>query len=278
MQPSEQPSRARRNRARTRRPRQSVSGAVLSLNPMAGKPSRLPSPDAAKPDTDAGAAWDTPIRVGILLIRSQALLAGAIAVVLALDQQLRVVATETDPRSGPLRIVAADPDIVLVDSIPLVGQLRGMRPDLRVIVLGAEGDPQVALACVRAGAAGCVGAGTTAEALAGLIKAAHTGRLLYDADMLVSLLQRPHLPLGIAPRRTAKLGEREVEVLAVLARGLTSLEAADQLGISVHTLRTHVKNIVAKLEARSKLEAVLIAIREGRVTLPPDSDLTDGSI
>jgi DNA-binding NarL/FixJ family response regulator len=218
-----------------------------------------------------------PISVGILLVRNQELLADAIAVVLALDRELRIAAVETDAGAGPSRILAAGPDVVLVDDIPLVAQLREMRPTVRVIVLGADNDPGVALACVQVGAAGCVGDSTTAGALAGLIKAVHGGQLLYDPRVLVSLLQRPHLPIIPAPQRTAKLGDREVEVLEVLAQGLASLEAAEQLGISVHTLRTHTKNIVAKLAARSKLEAVLIAIREGRIRLPLDVSRPDTS-
>jgi DNA-binding CsgD family transcriptional regulator len=58
-----------------------------------------------------------------------------------------------------------------------------------------------------------------------------------------------------------------MQVLSAIATGMSSAEAANDLGISLSTLRTHLKNIITKLEARSKLDAVLIAIREGRIRL-----------
>jgi DNA-binding CsgD family transcriptional regulator len=87
----------------------------------------------------------------------------------------------------------------------------------------------------------------------------------------MALIQRPHQFSAQAPRKTASLSNRELDVLNVLATGSKTEEAAWQLGISPNTLRTHLKNILVKLEARSKLEAVLIAIREGRIEFPGES-------
>jgi len=99
------------------------------------------------------------------------------------------------------------------------------------------------------------------------IKRVHAGELLFDPGPLVQLLVDAPIPVPSVPRRTAKLAERELQVLSAIATGMSSAEAADELGISLSTLRTHLKNIITKLEARSKLDAVLIAIREGRIRL-----------
>ena len=283
MQPSENQVRAGRSQDQTRRRRPSdASGrppfsALPSSQSPPGLLSRLPLSAPANAAADGRTRSDSPIRVGILLVRSHELLAGAIAVVLELDRDLRVVVVETDARTGLSTIPATQLDVILVDSIPLVPRLRQSQPDLRVIVLGESDDPNVALACVRAGAAGCLDANTTAEMLTDCIKSVHQGHLLYDPDVLVSLLQRPVMPTAAVPKRTARLGNREIEVLQALVQGLTSVQAAEQLGISVHTLRTHTKNIIAKLEARSKLEAVLIALREGRIGMPPAPDMPSSS-
>jgi two-component system response regulator DevR len=158
-----------------------------------------------------------------------------------------------------------------VDSIPLVLRLREERPQLRVIVLGAAGDAAATLASIRAGAAGCVDENTSPALLVSIVRRAHAGEIVYEPSVLLDLLQRPSMPVEARPRRTSKLSERELEVLSVLAMGASSAEVADALSISLNTMRTHLKNILVKLEARSKLEAVIIAIREGRIEVPPET-------
>jgi len=190
---------------------------------------------------------------------------------LGMDPELQIIAAEGSNDVGLERMLAAAPDIVIVDCVPIVARLREHGPELRVIVLDADGDPDVALASIRTGAFGCVSRNTTPTELADYIKRVHAGELLYETSTLLELVRRSHILTPGSRRRTAKLAERELEVLRLLAFGWSSGEAADQLGITLNTFRTHVKNILAKLEARSKLEAVLIAIREGRISLPPDS-------
>jgi DNA-binding NarL/FixJ family response regulator len=194
------------------------------------------------------------------------MLASSLAVVLDLDPELDVVAVELDPAHAS-RMLAADASIVLLDSIPLAADLHARRPDVRLVVLGPSTNSEVILACIRAGAAGCVDMDVSPAALISTIKRVHAGELLFEPGPLVQLLVNAPMPVTSVPRRTAMLAERELQVLSAIATGLNSAEAADHLGISLSTLRTHLKNIITKLEARSKLDAVLIAIREGRIRL-----------
>jgi DNA-binding NarL/FixJ family response regulator len=220
---------------------------------------------------DAPAARDAAIRVGILLVPDRALLASAIGVVLNLAPQVEVVVVETSSTTGLHRILAADVDVVLVDSIPHAARLRAERPPLRVIVLGTAVDTAITLASIRAGAAACIDENASPDQLVSIVRRAHAGEAVYEPSVLLDLLQRPSMPVEPRPRRTSKLSERELEVLSVLAMGASSAEVADTLGISLNTMRTHLKNILVKLEARSKLEAVVIAIREGRIVVPSDA-------
>jgi DNA-binding NarL/FixJ family response regulator len=206
------------------------------------------------------------IRVGILLVEDRAMLASSLAVVLDLDAELDVVAVESVPAHAN-RVLAAGASVVLLDSIPLAAEIRVRWPDVRMVVIGPAHDRDVILACIRAGAAGCVDTDTSPSALISTIKRVHAGELLFEAGPLVQLLVNAPVPVPSAPRRTATLADRELQVLSAIATGMSSSEAADHLGISLSTLRTHLKNIITKLEARSKLDAVLIAIREGRIRL-----------
>jgi DNA-binding NarL/FixJ family response regulator len=212
------------------------------------------------------------IRVGILLVHDHELLADAVGVALGLDPEIRIVAVETEPEAGLLRVIAAGPEVIILDSLPLAARLHAEHPESRLIALCAAGDQSVILACIRAGVDACIGMNTSPAMLGEMIKRVHAGEALYEPRALLELLQRPHMTIAAQPRRTASLAQRELEVLTAIAMGLSSAEAADYLCISINTLRTHVKNIIAKLGARSKLDAVLIAIREGRIELPGEAD------
>jgi DNA-binding NarL/FixJ family response regulator len=211
---------------------------------------------------------ESAVRVAILMVHDQELVAESVGMALGAEPGLDVVAVDVSPTTGPVRILMAGADVVVVDSIPLVEVLRGGSSGLRVLVLGSDRDPGVVLSCIRAGAAGCVSRNLSPSALADAIKRVHASQVVYESSTLMALLQRPHTALTRAPLKTASLSNREIEVLRVLATGARMTEAAWHLNISLNTLRTHLKNILVKLEARSKLEAVLIALREGCIDLP----------
>jgi DNA-binding NarL/FixJ family response regulator len=219
------------------------------------------SSDVADPDVTP--LTEPVIRVGILLVKDRVLLASSLAVVLNLAAGLRVVAVGTDP-SHVNRVIAAA-EVVLVDDIPLAAQIHALEPDVRLIVLGSTKDRATLLACIRAGASSWIDKDFLPEQLIDVIQRARAGEILYDPAALVRLLLDPSRRAPGPPQRTATLGERELQVLEVIAAGHSSTRAAEQLGISQHTVRTHIKNIIAKMGARSKLEAVVIAIREGRI-------------
>jgi len=214
---------------------------------------------------------DNPIRLGVLLVPERPLLASSIATVLSLQPDFVIVAVEAGSAAGGLRVLAAGADVVLIDDISLITVLRDSRPDLKVIVLDAVGDPDTTLACIRAGAIACVRETSSPAALANAVRRVHGGEAVYEQRILIELVQRLNGAAPIQPRRTATLSDREREVLTTLATGASSAVAADLLCISLNTVRTHLKNILVKLEARSKLEAVIIAIREGWIELPPQS-------
>jgi two-component system response regulator DevR len=92
------------------------------------------------------------------------------------------------------------------------------------------------------------------------VRAAASGEAVISPEMLARLLPRLHRGRGaVQPALT----EREREVLALVAEGRTNAAIAEELTVSVHTIRNHVANLSAKLGATSKLEALAIAVRDG---------------
>jgi DNA-binding NarL/FixJ family response regulator len=197
------------------------------------------------------------------------------AVSAALDEEPDIdvvdnVANIADARS---RLEKTDVDVILLDQrLPdgrgthAAAELRAIRPGVRVILLTAAAEPSVLSEALAAGCAGFVTKGDSIDELAAAVRAAATGATTVSAGMLGRLTgMRPNASVTA----TESLTRRETEVLMLLADGLTNAEISERLFISVHTLRNHVQNIISKLGAHSKLEAVSIAIREGLIS--PDS-------
>jgi DNA-binding NarL/FixJ family response regulator len=216
-------------------------------------------------------AGDKHIRVGVLLAPSRSLLASSIKTVLGLQPDFAIVDVDPGLATGSHLMPADGVDVVIVDDVSLIPVLFDTRPGLKVIVLDAIGDPSTTLASIRAGAAACISETSSPATLADVIRRVQAGETAYEQRILLELVQQLHVAVPTQPRRPATLSEREREVLTALASGASSSEAADRLCISLNTVRTHLKNILVKLEARSKLEAVIIAIREGWIALPRES-------
>jgi DNA-binding NarL/FixJ family response regulator len=144
----------------------------------------------------------------------------------------------------------------------LVPQLRALRAAAScppVLVLAAAATPSVVAACLRAGAVGCLGRDTPFRELIGSLQAAVRGGRLFSAEQLVQVaLERP---------ASVPLTPREQQVLQVIAHGRPADEAATELGISPATLHTHLKHAMTKLGARSRVEAVVLALQAGLIRL-----------
>jgi DNA-binding NarL/FixJ family response regulator len=125
-------------------------------------------------------------------------------------------------------------------------------------------------ACAQAGAMGCFTEDFAPSALADAIKRVHAGEVLFTPEVLLELIQGAQVrdvTAATTPHQIS-LAPREREVLQAIATGLTPEQVADLLTISIHTVRTHLKNSMAKLNSRSKLEAVMLAIKNGLIELP----------
>lgn len=217
-------------------------------------------------------------RVKVLVVGGHQLLTDSLAIALGADPDLEIVGSETDPSRASTRIRGTQPDIVLLsnfigngDCAHVIGHLRAEAPDLKVIVLTSSSDDQAELlACVQAGASGHQTTDLQPTELVESIKRVHAGELVFAPDVLVNLMTRPRSP---SPARAAEvptqpLAPRELQVLQTVATGMSTGDAASELGITVHTVRAHLKNVMTKLQAHSKLEAVIFALKKGLIELP----------
>lgn len=213
-------------------------------------------------------------RVRVLIVDDHEVLAASLAQALDAETDLRVVGRAGSLERAAALIPSELPDVLLLDhrlpdgdGVSAIPRLRALRPSMAVVVLTASTAEHVMVAAIEAGVSGFVSKTRGLGELTAAVRAAAAGEAVVSPEMLSRLL--PRLQRGRNGVARVTLTERERDVLALVAEGMTNAAIADRLTVSVHTVRNHVANLSAKLGASSKLEALAIAVREG---LLPDRD------
>ncbi|WP_199432000.1 response regulator [Qaidamihabitans albus] len=165
------------------------------------------------------------------------------------------------------------PDVVLMDlQMPRLGgveataEITRSHPTVKVVVLSSFGEVERVHAALAAGAAGYLLKDAEPEEVVLAIRAAAAGEMHLDSAVTRKLTRRmaaPHVGL-------TALTAREREILTLVAQGCSNREVAERLVISERTARTHVSNMLTKLQLSSRTQAALLAIREGLVPGPTD--------
>lgn len=188
------------------------------------------------------------------------------------DGGIEIVATARSLQEASSVLKQRCPDVVLMDQqLPDGTGTQGARlthdrcPDAKVVVLTGYATDEALVGALEAGCSGFVTKDQTLADAASAVRAAHAGEAIIAPKMLTRLLPRIRAK---RPAAAAELTPREQEVLALLAEGLSTQEMAERLVLSLHTVRNHVQNLMTKLGARSKLEAVTKASKQGLIRFP----------
>jgi NarL family two-component system response regulator LiaR len=150
-----------------------------------------------------------------------------------------------------------------IDGIETTRRLRLLSHRTQVVVLTAHTDEARVVAALRAGAIGYVRKDATAELLLEAVRAAARGQSMLDPAIAGSVLQDLLRGTGLEHELT----ERELEVLRLLAHGQTNRQIAEALVVGEETIKTHVGNILAKLQIAHRTQAVIAALKRGLISL-----------
>ncbi len=165
-------------------------------------------------------------------------------------------------------------DVLVIElagpSIHVVGDAAAALGGVRILAVSEELDPELGASVIAAGAAGLMARSTHERAVPDLLRRAASGELILPATHLAALVDLVRVSRLDANdgARIDSLTRREREVLALLADGHTTQDVSDALSISVMTVQSHVKNVLAKLGVHSKVEAIRFAWRSGALTMP----------
>jgi DNA-binding NarL/FixJ family response regulator len=213
-------------------------------------------------------------RITVLVVDDHRAVAEAIRGAMSSERGLDVSATWSGEEA--LEIVQRDPPhVILMDvAMPGMGGLEAARrileadPDVKVIMLSAHDDDVLKARALETGASGYLSKISPMDQLIGAVRKARRGEPLHEqeeVDRLQRRLQRRRSRDEGEGERVARLSARETEILQLMAAGLDSQAVAEKLGIRHATVRTHTANALTKLGVHSKVEAVVMAIRHGKV-------------
>jgi DNA-binding NarL/FixJ family response regulator len=191
---------------------------------------------------------------------------------LEVQDDIEVVGEAADGAEGVARTEELRPDVVLMDvkmpgtdGIEALRRLRELGNPAKVLIVTSFTEQRTVVPALRAGAAGYVYKDVDPDALAGAIRSVHAGHVLLQPEVAGALLSQEESNGG-SGGRSGTLTEREREVLGLIADGRSNREIARALVLSEKTVKTHVSNILMKLDLADRTQAALWAVRHGLTT------------
>jgi DNA-binding NarL/FixJ family response regulator len=207
--------------------------------------------------------------VRVLLIDDHQMFVESLARVLADDERIDVVGVASTAAEGRELADLHRPRVALVDfmlpdldGVELAAALKAHHPDLMAVMLTASSEDRVLLGAIDAGCSGFLTKDRAVTEVVDAVLAAADGEALISPAQLARLLPR----LSKTTQSVgADLTRRELQLLNHLARGQSNKAIAEELHLSVNTIRNYMQSVLLKLGAHSKLEAVSTAVREGLI-------------
>ena len=214
-----------------------------------------------------------PIRA--MIVDDHALFRRGLEMVLEEEPDIELVGQASDGSEAVEKAGESLPDVVLMDirmprssGIEACRAMKEVAPSAKIVMLTISDEEEDLFEAIRAGASGYLLKDLPLDEVAETVRAVHGGQSLINPSMAGKLLSEF---ATLAKRDTGervqqvpapRLTEREMQVLKLVARGMNNRDIAKELFISENTVKNHVRNILEKLQIHSRMEAVMVAVRE----------------
>ncbi|MFE2044809.1 response regulator [Streptomyces sp. NPDC059477] len=206
--------------------------------------------------------------IRVLLVDDHQVVRRGLRTFLEVQDDIEVVGEAADGAEGVARAEELRPDVILMDvkmpgmdGVEALRKLRELSHPARVLIVTSFTEQRTVVPALRAGAAGYVYKDVDPEALAGAIRSVHAGHVLLQPEVADALICQEDSHSGQG--RGGSLTDREREVLSLIADGRSNREIARALVLSEKTVKTHVSNILMKLDLADRTQAALWAVRHG---------------
>lgn len=219
-------------------------------------------------------------QIRVLVVDDHALFREGLAGLLSSQPDIEVVGQAGDGLEALVMAQELKPDLILMDvtmpgcdGLEATQLIKEALPDVKIVMLTVHDDDYRLFEAIKSGAVGYVLKSTASEELMPMLRGVMRGEAAISGTMAARILEEfgrlaRRTPPRVQEEDTPALTRREKEVLRMVATGAADKEIADALCISLHTVKSHMRNILAKLQATSRHEAVAYAVQEGLIRPP----------
>ena len=211
--------------------------------------------------------------IRVFIAEDHAIVRKGVRTLLSLEKDIQVIGEATNGLEAVEQVGNLNPDVILMDlvmpeldGIKAIQQIKAHHPDAKVLVLTSFATDDKIFPAIKAGALGYLLKDSDPATLADAIRQVNAGEYSLHPIIARKVLQELNLSPKIPPTVQPLTG-REVEVLRMVAQGKSNRQIADELVLSLGTVRAHLSNILGKLHLASRTQATLYALREGIASL-----------
>lgn len=208
-------------------------------------------------------------QIKVMIVDDHAVVREGLRIYLELEERLELVGEASNGREAAEKVRVYRPDVVLMDllmpemdGIQATRAIKEVMPEVKVIVLTSFTDDEHIMPAIEAGATGYLLKDVSAEDLVKAIEGAYLGQAQLHPEVARKLMEQVR-----QPRRREQPGQdltpREMDVLKLIASGMSNKEIARQLSMTERTVKGHVSNILGKLGLQDRTQAALYAVRHG---------------
>lgn len=205
--------------------------------------------------------------INVLLVDDHEMVRLGVSSYLSIQEDIEVIGEAENGKIGYEKALSLRPDVILMDLV--MDEMDGIEatkailadwPEAKIIIVTSFIDDEKVYPAIEAGAAGYLLKTSTAHEIADAIRATQRGERVLEPEVTTKMMDRL---INRTPILHDDLTNREKEVLLLIAEGKSNQEIADELFITLKTVKTHVSNILSKLEVEDRTQATIYAFKHG---------------
>lgn len=208
--------------------------------------------------------------IKLLLVDDHQMVRLGLSSYFSIQDDMEVIGEAEDGQEGVNQALSLRPDVILMDlvmdgmdGIEATKEILAQWPEARIIIVTSFIDDEKVFPAMEAGASGYMLKTSSASEIADAILSAYEGDTVFEEEVTQKIIERDHMPQEYLLHDD--LTNRETEILQLIAQGLSNQEIADECFITLKTVKTHVSNILSKLDVSDRTQATIYAFKHNLV-------------